>query len=179
MDRAHRLGQRRTVNVYRLLTRGTLEERVMGLQQFKLDVAAAVVNADNMSMDNMDTSNLLDVFGAPGQGAAPGGPGGSGAGAGAGAGEVKLPSEIEMAEADAVAEVAGAEGGAAAGAQGGKKAAPKSGLQAALAAMGDMWDEAQYDKEFSMENFMRKIGGARGGAGQGQGGDGAGGSGGK
>ncbi len=42
MDRAHRLGQTRTVNVYRLLMRGTLEERVMGLQQFKLDVANAV-----------------------------------------------------------------------------------------------------------------------------------------
>lgn len=32
MDRAHRLGQKRAVNVYRLLTRGTLEERIMGLQ---------------------------------------------------------------------------------------------------------------------------------------------------
>jgi TATA-binding protein-associated factor len=32
MDRAHRLGQKKTVNVYRLLTRGTLEERIMGLQ---------------------------------------------------------------------------------------------------------------------------------------------------
>ena len=41
MDRAHRLGQRRTVNVYRILTRGTLEERVLGLQQFKKDVAEA------------------------------------------------------------------------------------------------------------------------------------------
>ena len=39
MDRAHRLGQRRTVNVYRLLVRGTLEEHIMGLQRFKLDVA--------------------------------------------------------------------------------------------------------------------------------------------
>ena len=37
MDRAHRLGQRRTVNVYRVLTRGTLEERIMGAQRFKLD----------------------------------------------------------------------------------------------------------------------------------------------
>ena len=37
MDRAHRLGQRRTVNVYRVLTRGTLEERIMGTQRFKLD----------------------------------------------------------------------------------------------------------------------------------------------
>ena len=35
MDRAHRLGQKRTVNVYRLLTRGTLEERIMGLQVYQ------------------------------------------------------------------------------------------------------------------------------------------------
>ena len=62
MDRAHRLGQRRTVNVYRVLTRGTLEEQIMGLQRFKLDVAAAVVNADNVSLSAMDTSKLLDLF---------------------------------------------------------------------------------------------------------------------
>ena len=30
MDRAHRLGQRRVVTVYRLITRGTLEEKIMG-----------------------------------------------------------------------------------------------------------------------------------------------------
>lgn len=30
MDRAHRLGQRKVVNVYRLITRGTLEEKIMG-----------------------------------------------------------------------------------------------------------------------------------------------------
>lgn len=62
MDRAHRLGQSRTVNVYRLLTRDTLEEKIMGLQQFKLDVAAAVVNQDNVSLSGMDTSRLLDLF---------------------------------------------------------------------------------------------------------------------
>jgi len=62
MDRAHRLGQKRSVNVYRLLVRGTLEESIMSLQQFKLDVAASVVNADNMSMKDMDTGSLLDLF---------------------------------------------------------------------------------------------------------------------
>ena len=62
MDRAHRLGQSRTVNVYRLLTRGTLEEKIMGLQRFKLDVAAAVVNQDNVSLSGMDTGRLLDLF---------------------------------------------------------------------------------------------------------------------
>ena len=68
MDRAHRLGQTRTVNVYRLLTRGTLEERIMGLQRFKLDVANAVVNTDNASLASMDTSQILDLFAPPSQG---------------------------------------------------------------------------------------------------------------
>ena len=67
MDRAHRLGQRRAVSVYRLLVRGTLEERIMGLQRFKLDVAAAVVNADNASLASLDTSGLLDLFAPPGE----------------------------------------------------------------------------------------------------------------
>ena len=62
MDRAHRLGQKRTVNVYRLLMAGTLEERVMSLQRFKLDVAAAVVNTDNVSLAAMETENILDLF---------------------------------------------------------------------------------------------------------------------
>lgn len=30
MDRAHRIGQKRVVNVYRLIMRGTLEEKIMG-----------------------------------------------------------------------------------------------------------------------------------------------------
>lgn len=62
MDRAHRLGQTRTVNVYRLLMRNTLEERIMGLQRFKLEVAQSIVNQDNMSLNNMDTTQLLDMF---------------------------------------------------------------------------------------------------------------------
>lgn len=34
MDRAHRLGQKRVVNVYRLITKGTLEEKIMGSVMF-------------------------------------------------------------------------------------------------------------------------------------------------
>ena len=62
MDRAHRLGQRRTVNVYRLLTRDSLEDKIMGLQRFKLDVANSVVNQDNVSLKTMDAGRLLDLF---------------------------------------------------------------------------------------------------------------------
>lgn len=119
MDRAHRLGQTRTVNVYRILMRNTLEERIMGLQQFKLDMANAVVNQDNMSMSAMDTGQLLDLFGTgQGQGGA-GAAGGEGQKAGAGKG---------------------------------------TGLQAMLASMGEMWDEKEYEREFDVGDFMRKVG---------------------
>ncbi|KAG8375288.1 hypothetical protein BUALT_Bualt10G0084800 [Buddleja alternifolia] len=62
MDRAHRLGQRRVVNVHRLIMRGTLEEKVMSLQKFKVSIANAVINADNASMNTMNTDQLLDLF---------------------------------------------------------------------------------------------------------------------
>lgn len=62
MDRAHRIGQKKTVNVYRLITRGTLEEKIMSLQKFKLNIANSVVNKDNQSFQSMDTSQLLDLF---------------------------------------------------------------------------------------------------------------------
>lgn len=77
MDRAHRLGQKRTVNVYRILTRGlscllflslnllssgTIEEKIMSLQRFKVRVANSLINEDSMSLDSMDTGHLLDLF---------------------------------------------------------------------------------------------------------------------
>lgn len=130
MDRAHRLGQTRTVNVYRLLMRGTLEERIMGLQQFKLDVANAVVNQENMSLSTMDTTQLLDLFGT--NGGAPG------------------------AQGNQAAKATGDGKGAGAGGK-------QTGLQAMLANMGEMWDEKQYESEFDVHEFMRKMGKQRDG----------------
>ncbi|KAJ3393095.1 btaf1 RNA polymerase II, B-TFIID transcription factor-associated, 170kDa [Entophlyctis sp. JEL0112] len=62
MDRAHRIGQKRVVNVYRLITRGTLEEKIMGLQKFKLNIASSIINADNTGIESMDTKEILDLF---------------------------------------------------------------------------------------------------------------------
>ena len=41
MDRAHRLGQTRQVTVYRLITRGTIDERIVQLARVKKDVRIA------------------------------------------------------------------------------------------------------------------------------------------
>lgn len=62
MDRAHRIGQKKVVNVYRLITRGTLEEKIMGLQKFKMNIANSVVNQDNSGLKSMETDGILDLF---------------------------------------------------------------------------------------------------------------------
>ncbi|GAA96606.1 uncharacterized protein L969DRAFT_484966 [Mixia osmundae IAM 14324] len=62
MDRAHRLGQKRTVNVYRLITKDTLEEQIMGLQRFKTHVASTVISQQNSQLASLETDKLLDLF---------------------------------------------------------------------------------------------------------------------
>ncbi|PWN51876.1 hypothetical protein IE53DRAFT_31699 [Violaceomyces palustris] len=75
MDRAHRLGQKKVVNVYRLITRNTLEAKIMGLQRFKLNIANSVVNQQNSGVESMETDQILDLFGPNDSGAATGGGG--------------------------------------------------------------------------------------------------------
>lgn len=62
MDRAHRIGQKKVVNVYRLITRNTLEEKIMSLQQFKIHTAKTVISDDNASVNSMNTDQVLDLF---------------------------------------------------------------------------------------------------------------------
>ena len=54
MDRVHRLGQRKVVNVHRIIMWGTMEEKIMGLQKFKVSISNAVINAENASLNSMD-----------------------------------------------------------------------------------------------------------------------------
>lgn len=64
IDRAHRIGQERPVNVYRLVTKGTIEEKVSQLQQRKRDLFTSVVKssgsmaelASSLLMENNDTN---------------------------------------------------------------------------------------------------------------------------
>jgi superfamily II DNA or RNA helicase len=47
IDRSHRIGQIQHVFAYRLICRGTVEEKILELQQKKRDLADAILSADN------------------------------------------------------------------------------------------------------------------------------------
>lgn len=48
VDRTHRIGQRRSVNVYRMIATGTIEEKVLALQSRKARLFSAVMDDDAM-----------------------------------------------------------------------------------------------------------------------------------
>ncbi|KAG0416894.1 TATA-binding protein-associated factor MOT1 [Dictyocoela roeselum] len=62
MDRAHRLGQKSVVNVFRIICKDTVEESVMSLQKFKVFVAGSVVSQQNSNVGSMDLHMMLDNF---------------------------------------------------------------------------------------------------------------------
>ncbi|XP_075699357.1 TATA-binding protein-associated factor 172 isoform X1 [Rhinoderma darwinii] len=113
MDRAHRIGQKRVVNVYRLITRGTLEEKIMGLQKFKMSIANTVISQENSSLQSMGTDQLLDLF------------------------TLDKDGKSEKMETSAP-------GG-------------KSSMKSILDNLGDLWNQEQYETEFSLDNFMHSL----------------------
>lgn len=48
--------------MYRLITRNTVEEKILGLQKFKLKTANSVITKDNSSLSSMATDQLFDLF---------------------------------------------------------------------------------------------------------------------
>ena len=58
VDRAHRIGQKKRVFVYRLLCRDTVEEKVAALQQTKRDLTASIINADGSLLRQLDRETL-------------------------------------------------------------------------------------------------------------------------
>jgi SNF2 family DNA or RNA helicase len=58
IDRAHRIGQTRNVFAYRLIARGTVEERIVELQKTKRDLVSAIISADNSLIRNLTREDL-------------------------------------------------------------------------------------------------------------------------
>ncbi len=51
IDRSHRIGQTKPVFAYRLIARGTVEEKVLALQQSKRELADAILGGGNVITD--------------------------------------------------------------------------------------------------------------------------------
>lgn len=61
-DRAYRIGQRRSVQVHKLLCAGTVEEKVDQLLERKRDLAARIVGAGEQWITELDDAALKDLF---------------------------------------------------------------------------------------------------------------------
>lgn len=61
-DRAHRIGQTRTVSVYKVLVSNSIEERIEKLQQAKSGLAGKIVDAAGLSLADLSADELIDLL---------------------------------------------------------------------------------------------------------------------
>ena len=61
IDRAHRIGQQRPVTIYRLVTKGTIEEKIVALHRQKRDLADSLLEGSDISA-KMPTEELLELI---------------------------------------------------------------------------------------------------------------------
>ncbi|CCD25091.1 DNA-binding ATPase NDAI_0E02740 [Naumovozyma dairenensis CBS 421] len=127
MDRAHRLGQKKVVNVYRIITKGTLEEKIMGLQKFKMNIASTVVNQQNSGLDSMDTHQLLDLFDTD-----------------------NVPSQDNEDKTTQGANKPGMEDIA-------NETGLTGKAKEALGDLKELWDPSQYEEEYNLDNFIKTL----------------------
>lgn len=62
IDRAHRIGQTRPVFAYRLIAQGTVEEKIQALQAEKVELAEAIVSANESVLGKMSIEDLRSLL---------------------------------------------------------------------------------------------------------------------
>ncbi len=61
-DRAHRIGQSRVVTSYKLIARGTVEEKILALQQKKRAIIKATLGGEDTLADNLTWEEIQGLF---------------------------------------------------------------------------------------------------------------------
>jgi SNF2 family DNA or RNA helicase len=61
-DRAHRIGQKNVVSVYKLIVQGTIEENIMKLQDKKKELADQVLSGEGMNVGSFSREDLMELL---------------------------------------------------------------------------------------------------------------------
>jgi SNF2 family DNA or RNA helicase len=61
-DRVHRIGQQRSVSSYKLVTLGTIEEKIIELQNRKRGLAQQVVTSDDEAIAKLTWEEVLELL---------------------------------------------------------------------------------------------------------------------
>ena len=61
-DRAHRIGQKQVVTVYRLIAKNTIEEKILKLQEAKKELARQVLSGDELKSASFTREELLGLL---------------------------------------------------------------------------------------------------------------------
>ena len=60
-DRAHRIGQTRVVTAYKLIARGTVEEKILSLQQKKREMIQSTVESEEPVMSGLSMAEITEL----------------------------------------------------------------------------------------------------------------------
>lgn len=61
-DRAHRIGQKQVVQVNKLITKGTIEEKIYMLQQEKKQLTDDILSLDSKMLTSLSANEIIDLF---------------------------------------------------------------------------------------------------------------------
>jgi SNF2 family DNA or RNA helicase len=63
IDRSHRIGQDKTVLSYKLITQGSIEEKILQLQEKKAEIFNAIISSDSASLKSLSEEDIQFMLG--------------------------------------------------------------------------------------------------------------------
>jgi SNF2 family DNA or RNA helicase len=62
VDRAHRIGQQKSVFIYKFITKDTVEEKILALQEKKKNLADSLITTEESFIKNIDVDEIMDIL---------------------------------------------------------------------------------------------------------------------